>query len=178
MEEQFKKILEELSVTDDILEDTPARACRAYGELLDGYHRDPVDVANAFYQSDMDEMIILRNIPFESFCEHHMVPIIGKATVGYIPNGKIIGASKLARLVDCFAHRLQLQERFTMQIALALESVLESNGVAVYIIGEHFCISKRGVKKSGAEFVTRFFTGDFKKNFDLRREFLDSLNVF
>lgn len=178
MEEQFKKILEELNVTEDILEKTPARARRAYYELLGGYHSDPVEVTNAFYKSDMDEMVILRNIPFESFCEHHLVPIIGKASVGYIPNGVIIGASKLARLVDCFAHRLQLQERFTMQIAQVLENLLKCNGVAVYIVGEHFCISKRGVKKSGAEFVTRFFTGNFKKNFDLRKEFLDSLNAF
>lgn len=145
--------------------------------MLDGYNQTPENVANAFFPSEMNDIVILKNIQFESLCEHHMVPIIGKASIGYIPDGKIIGASKLARLVDCFAHRFQLQERFTMQIAESLNNVLKCKGVAVYVKAEHFCISKRGVKKSDTEFITRFFTGDFQKNYNLRKEFLDSVEI-
>lgn len=172
MKKHFLEILKELNVSDDIIAETPERAEKAYKEFFDGYEKNLSNIKNAFYDSNMDEMIILKNIRFESFCEHHIVPIIGTAAVGYIPNGKIIGASKLARIVDLFAHRLQLQERMTMEIANFLEETINCKGVAVYVRGTHFCISTRGVRKDGAKFVTKYFTGIIKENFELRREFL------
>lgn len=172
MKKHFLEILKELNVSDDIIAETPERAEKAYKEFFDGYEKSISNIKNAFYDSNMDEMIILKNIRFESFCEHHIVPIIGTAAVGYIPNGKIIGASKLARIVDLFAHRLQLQERMTMEIANFLEETINCKGVAVYVRGTHFCISTRGVRKDGAKFVTKYFTGIIKENFELRREFL------
>lgn len=173
--ELFSDFLTNLSDDEEILQNTPLRAEKAYSELLNGYAQIPEEVASKSFPSSMDEMIILKNITFESFCEHHIVPIIGTVSVGYIPNGRIIGASKLARLVDCFAHRLQLQEQLSIQIAETLDSLLNTLGTAVYVQGEHFCISKRGVKKNDARFITRYFTGQFKENYDLRREFLETI---
>ncbi|MDR3151518.1 MAG: GTP cyclohydrolase I FolE [Holosporaceae bacterium] len=157
---------------EDLLEKTPARVARSCAELLSGYEKDVNKIASTFYESSMDETIILKNILFESICEHHMLPMIGTAAIGYIPNGKIIGASKLASIVDCFAHRLQLQERLTMEVACAVEALLQPKGVAVHLRAEHFCILHRGVKKSGALFVTKYFIGEFKHNHNLRAEFL------
>lgn len=177
MKKHFLEILKELNVSDDIISETPARAEKAYKEFFDGYDKDTSNIKNAFYDSTMDEMVILKDIRFESFCEHHIVPIIGTAAVGYIPNGKIIGASKLARIIDLFAHRLQLQERMAIDVANFLEEILDCKGVAVYISGTHFCISKRGVKKDGAKFVTKYFTGIIKENFELRMEFLAEIHA-
>lgn len=157
---------------DDLLQKTPARVARSCAELFSGYEKDVAEIASTFYESSMDETIILKNILFESVCEHHLLPIVGSAAIGYIPNGKIIGASKLASIVDCFAHRLQLQERFAMEIASTVEDLLKPKGVAVHLCAEHFCISRRGVKKNGALFVTKYFTGEFKRNHNLRAEFL------
>lgn len=156
------------------LADTPRRVENAYNEFFDGYDENVDDIVNVFYESQMDDLIILKNIQFESHCEHHMVPIVGEVSIGYIPNGEIIGASKLARLVDCFAHRLQLQERLTIQIAETLQNIMNCKGVAVLINAEHFCISRRGIKKPGVKFVTRYFTGLLKSDTNLRKEFLDS----
>ncbi|MDR2268303.1 MAG: GTP cyclohydrolase I FolE [Holosporaceae bacterium] len=157
---------------DDLLQKTPARVARSCTELFSGYEKDVNKIASTFYESSIDETIILKNIPFESVCEHHLLPMVGTAAVGYIPNGKIIGASKLASIVDCFAHRLQLQERLVMEVANAVEDLLKPKGVAVYMCAEHFCISRRGVKKNGALFVTKYFTGEFKHNYNIRAEFL------
>jgi GTP cyclohydrolase I len=132
-------------------------------------------IASTFYDSEMNDVVILKNIPFESHCEHHLVPIIGTVGIGYIPDGKIIGASKLARIVDCFAHRLQIQERLTMEIATAIDRILKPKGVAVHIEADHFCISHRGVKKLGARFVTRYFIGNIKNDYNLRNEFLSEI---
>ncbi|GHU11550.1 hypothetical protein FACS189449_03230 [Alphaproteobacteria bacterium] len=154
------------------LQHTPARVARSYDEFFSGYAHNPEDEICALYGSEMNEMVVLKNIPFESNCEHHLLPMIGTVSVGYIPSGKIIGASKLARIVDCFAHRMQLQERFTMEVAGAVNSILRPNGVAVCVRAEHFCISHRGVKKHGTSFVTKYFVGEIKDNYDLRREFL------
>lgn len=172
----IKTILESVE-SDERLIDTPQRVENAMAEFFNGYDTDIRDILSVKYRSEMDDLIILKNIPFESHCEHHMVPIIGKANIGYIPDGFVIGASKLARLVDAFAHRLQLQERMTMQIAQALQTELKCKGVAVLIEGEHFCISHRGVKKHDVSFVTRYFAGCLKSNYELRREFLDSCKI-
>jgi GTP cyclohydrolase I len=175
-EQNFREILKNFDdLNDPRLKDTPRRAAKAYEELLDGYGQDPVGlVGNAIYSSSMDDIVMMKNISFESFCEHHMIAIAGYVTLGYIPNGAIIGASKLARIVDCFAHRFQLQERMTMEIADALQSVLNPKGVAVYMDGQHFCISRRGVRKQEASLVTRYFLGEFRQNPALRHEFLIS----
>ena len=170
--EHIKSIINEIEGDDERLYDTPKRVEAAYDEFFDGYAKRPEDVLNVVYQSEMDDLIVLKNIPFESHCEHHMVPIIGHVCVGYVPNGQIIGASKMARIVDIFAHRLQLQERFTMEIATTLYNSLGCKGVGVYVEGEHFCISRRGVKKQGVKFVTRYFTGCLKNDLQLRQEFL------
>lgn len=167
---KIKNILEELGVTNkEVLNNTPDRVASSYREFFSGYGTDIKKISKT-YKSDMSEMVILSGIPFESYCEHHLVPIIGKATIGYVPNGKIIEASKLARIVDCFAHRLQLQERMTMEIAYTVEKILTPKNVAVYISAEHFCISHRGVKKHGTKLITKYFLGDI--NQELRNEFL------
>ncbi|MDR2781718.1 MAG: GTP cyclohydrolase I FolE [Holosporaceae bacterium] len=170
IEANIRAIIEKIDPNNDGVEKTPERVARSYEEFFSGYNVDIYNIANTFYDSEMKDLIMLENIPFESNCEHHLVPIIGTASVGYIPNGKIIGASKLARIVDCFAHRLQLQERMTIEIGKALEAILNPAGVGVYIKAEHFCISHRGVKKHGSKFVTRYFSGALKDS--LRQEFL------
>lgn len=156
------------------LKGTPARVEEAYDELFAGYKKDVHEVLSVTYPSDMNDLVILKDIPFESHCEHHMVPIIGLAHIGYIPNGIIVGVSKLARLLDCFAHRLQLQERLTMEIASTIQKELNCLGVAVLISAEHFCVSHRGIKKHDVRFVTRYFTGCLKTDNSLRKEFLDT----
>lgn len=172
LEENIARILNTLEPGAERLEKTPKRVARSYQEFFAGYNTDIQKTIQTTYDSDMDDLVILRNIPFESHCEHHMLPIIGTATVGYIPNKKIIGVSKLARIVDCFANRLQLQERLTIEIAMAVNSILTPLGVAVYIDAEHFCMSHRGVKKQGARFITKYFLGNIKSNSELRAEFL------
>ncbi|GHU16016.1 hypothetical protein FACS189472_00140 [Alphaproteobacteria bacterium] len=172
IEEHIENIIRVIDPEAQDLQRTPVRVASSYDEFFSGYAHNPEDEINALYDSEMNEMVILKNIPFESNCEHHLLPIVGIVSVGYIPNGKIIGASKLARIVDCFAHRMQLQERFTMEVAGAVNSILNPRGVAVCVRAEHFCISHRGVKKHGASFVTKYFIGEIKDNYDLRREFL------
>lgn len=172
-EKDIENILKSIDSDFERLKKTPGRVARACEEFFSGYSKGAEEISkDALFDSDMDQIVILKHIPFESHCEHHLVPIVGEASVGYIPNKKILGASKLARIVDIFACRLQLQERLTMQIAEAINSVILPIGVAVYIEAEHFCISKRGVKKDGAKLVTKYFIGNIKNDHNLRSEFL------
>jgi len=144
--------------------DTPARVVRSYEEFFAGYKIDPVAVLErTFAETEgYDEIVLLKNIRLESYCEHHMVPIIGKAHVGYLPDGKVVGLSKIARVVDIFAHRLQTQEAMTAQIAGVIQDVLNPRGVAVMIEAEHMCMAMRGIRKQGSTTLTSTFTGIFK----------------
>lgn len=154
------------------LADTPARVVRSYEELFGGYLYDPADLlARTFEEVEAyDEIVLLKDVRFESFCEHHMLPIIGTAHVAYYPRGRVVGISKLARVIDAYAKRMQIQERLTAQIANAIDSVLEPLGVAVMIESEHHCMSTRGVHKHGVDMVTTRMLGCFKEP-ERRREF-------
>jgi GTP cyclohydrolase I len=153
---------------------TPARVARAYREFFSGYESDPMQIlATTFSEVDgYDEMVVLKDIRFESYCEHHMVPIIGRAHVAYLPEHRVVGISKLARLVDIYAKRLQIQEKMTVQIADALNTVLQPKGVAVILEAAHQCMSTRGVHKPGASLVTSRMLGAFRDDPSTRREFL------
>ena len=153
---------------------TPARVARAYREYFSGYESDPMQIlATTFSEVDgYDEMVVLKDIRFESYCEHHMVPIIGRAHVAYLPEHRVVGISKLARLVDVYAKRLQIQEKMTVQIADALNTVLQPKGVAVILEAAHQCMSTRGVHKPGASLVTSRMLGAFRDDPSTRREFL------
>ncbi|MDR0407209.1 MAG: GTP cyclohydrolase I FolE [Holosporales bacterium] len=176
IEKSIQDILDVLEPEAQRLQKTPHRVAQSYEEFFKGYTQSPEQiVGSALYDSPTEEMVLLCDIPFTSHCEHHMIPIIGFIHIGYIPDGKIIGASKLARFVDCFAYRLQLQERLTVEIATVLEQILVPKGVATYAIAEHFCISRRGVKKAGTKLITRHFSGMFRTDSSLRAEFLDSI---
>jgi GTP cyclohydrolase I len=158
------------------LERTPHRVAKSYGELLEGYDMDPEKVVNgALFDVEYDEMIVVKDIEFFSMCEHHMLPFVGKAHVAYIPGEKVIGLSKIPRIVEMFARRLQVQERLTTQIAGLIEEVLEPQGVAVVVEGSHMCSVMRGVKKEHAQMVTSTMLGCFKKNDKTRNEFLQHL---
>jgi GTP cyclohydrolase I len=155
--------------------DTPGRVTRAYRQWFRGYEEDPVAMLQRTFEEveGYDEMVVLRDIRFESFCEHHMAPIIGKAHVGYIPTDRVIGISKLARLVDAYGKRLQVQEKMTAQIANTLMDVLKPRGVAVVLEGEHHCMSTRGVHKHGVSMVTSTMLGGFREDHRTRKEFMD-----
>ncbi|MEH3124242.1 GTP cyclohydrolase I FolE [Agrobacterium cavarae] len=152
--------------TREGLLDTPKRVAKAYRELFSGYDLDAKDVLGTFFEEvgGYDDIILVRDIPFFSHCEHHMVPIIGKAHVAYLPNGRVLGLSKIARVVEIFGRRLQTQETMTAQIASAIETTLKPRGVAVMIDAEHMCMSMRGVQKQGSTTLTTSFTGEFKKD--------------
>ncbi|AWI74222.1 GTP cyclohydrolase I FolE [Parazoarcus communis] len=154
--------------------DTPSRVVRSYEEFFSGYAQDPAEIlSRTFSEVDgYDEMIVMTDIRFESHCEHHMVPIIGKAHVGYLPDRRVVGISKLARLVEIYAKRLQIQEKMTVQIADTLHSVLQPKGVAVVIEASHQCMTTRGVHKPGVGLVTSRMLGAFRKDASTRREFL------
>lgn len=154
--------------------DTPARVARSYGELLRGYREDPADHLDRQFEVDHDEMVIVRNIPFSSMCEHHMLPFIGRANVAYLPGpgGKVCGLSKLARVVDGYAKRLQVQERLVGQIADAIVDRLSAAGVLVVIEAEHLCMSMRGVQKPGSMTTTSAVRGLLKENAVTRAEAL------
>lgn len=156
------------------LVETPDRVLRSYKEFFGGYEADPAAIlAKTFEETDgYDEMVMLRNIRFVSHCEHHMVPITGEATVAYLPRHRVVGVSKIARIVDLYARRLQIQERFTAQIAETLDSVLDPLGVAVVVRAQHQCMTTRGVNKPDASMVTTRMLGVFKDDRDLRREFM------
>ncbi|MFT4715028.1 MAG: GTP cyclohydrolase I [Paracoccaceae bacterium] len=155
--------------------DTPGRVTRAYGDWFRGYDEDPAAMLQRTFEevAGYDEMVVLRDIRWESYCEHHMAPIIGVAHVGYIPTERVVGISKLARVVDAFAKRLQVQEKMNAQIANTLFDVLKPHGVAVVLEGEHHCMSTRGVHKPGVSMVTTTMLGEFKRDKALRREFMD-----
>ncbi len=155
--------------------DTPKRVTKAYLEWFRGYDEDPVEMLQRTFGEveGYDEMVVLRDIRYESYCEHHMAPIIGVAHVGYIPTERVVGISKLARVVDAFAKRLQVQEKMNAQIAQSLFDVLQPKGVAVVLEGEHHCMSTRGVHKPGVSMVTSTMLGDFRTDRELRKEFLD-----
>jgi GTP cyclohydrolase I len=156
---------------------TPDRVSRMYRELLAGYETDPTKLVNgALFQAEYDEMIIVRDIEFSSLCEHHMLPFIGQAHVAYLPNEKIIGLSKIPRIVDMFARRLQVQERLTRQVADFMNETVHPQGVAVVVEALHMCASIRGVKKSRARMVTSAMIGSFKNNPKTRAEFLDHIH--
>lgn len=156
------------------LKETPSRVARAFSEFFRGYAEDPEAILQKTFEEieGYDEMIVLRGIRFESHCEHHMAPIIGRAWVAYIPRGRVVGISKLARVVDAFAKRLQIQEKMTAQIANAIQTVLDPEGVAVVIKAEHFCMTTRGVHKPGTDMVTSRMLGVFRDNAITRQEFL------
>lgn len=157
--------------------DTPSRVASAYEEFFAGYSEDPTTLLErTFAETDgYDEVIALRDIDFQSHCEHHMVPIIGKAHVGYFPQRRVVGISKLARVVEVYAKRLQIQEKMTSQIANVIQDVLQPRGVAVVIEAEHQCMSARGVKKAGVSLVTSRMLGVFRDNAETRREFLSMI---
>jgi GTP cyclohydrolase I len=160
--------------TRDGLAETPSRVARAFEEFFAGYAQDPAEILQKTFEeiAGYDEMITLRGIPFESHCEHHMAPIIGQVWVAYIPNGRVVGISKLARVVDVFAKRLQIQEKMTAQIANVIHEVLKPQGVAVVIKATHHCMSTRGIHKSGTDLVTSRMLGCFRENAITRQEFL------
>ena len=153
---------------------TPSRVVRAYEEYYAGYHDDPVEVlASTFEETEgYDEMVVLRDITFESHCEHHMAPIIGRAHVAYLPKLRVVGISKLARVVEAFARRLQIQEKLTAQIADTINDVLLPNGVAVVIEAAHHCMTTRGIHRPGTVMVTSRMLGGFRSDPKTRREFL------
>ena len=156
---------------------TPERVARMYRELLAGYEVDPVRLINdALFEITYDEMVIVRDIEFYSLCEHHLLPFIGRAHVAYIPNGKVLGLSKIPRVVEMYARRLQVQERMTRQIADFLRDLLAPQGVAVTIEAMHLCSMMRGVKKHEARMTTSAMHGAFRANLATRQEFLDSIS--
>lgn len=153
---------------------TPDRIARMYDEILAGYHVDPVALVNdALFDVKYDEMIVVKDIEFFSMCEHHMLPFYGKAHVAYIPSNKVIGLSKIPRIVEMFARRLQVQERMTQEIAELIDEVLEPQGVGVIVEGAHMCSMMRGVRKENARMVTAAMLGSFKKSEKTRNEFLE-----
>jgi GTP cyclohydrolase I len=159
--------------------DTPKRVAKAYKDWFSGYEEDPVQYLRRTFEEveGYDEMIVLRDIQFESHCEHHMAPIIGKAHVGYLPNNKVVGISKLARVVDTFARRFQVQEKMTAQIARCIQDVLKPKGCAVIISASHQCMTTRGVHKSGVSMVTSQMLGTFRKDARTRAEFLQIVGI-
>lgn len=154
------------------LKETPNRVVRALTEMTKGYREDPKAILSKTFEVDCDEIIVLKKIPFTSMCEHHLLPFSGEVDIGYLP-GRVVGLSKLARLVDCYAQRLQMQERMTRQIAKALDEHLGAKGVAVVCRAAHSCMGCRGVKKPGAKMVTSVMLGFFRDNAPARQEFLE-----
>lgn len=157
------------------LRETPARVARMYAELLGGLHKDPGKHLDVVFSERYDEMVVLRDIPFNSLCEHHLLPFIGHAHVAYLPRGRVAGVSKLARIVDTFAHRPQVQERLTSQIADVLMEKLDAKGAGVIIEANHTCMTIRGVHKPGSMMVTSAMRGLFKSNLATRTEAINLL---
>ena len=158
----------------DGLTETPSRVARAFEEFFSGYAQDPVQILQKTFEEieGYDEMIALRAVGFESHCEHHMAPIVGQAWVAYVPNGRVVGISKLARVVEVYAKRLQIQEKLTAQIANPINDMLKPQGVGVIIKASHHCMTTRGVHKQGADLVTSRMLGCFRDNPATRHEFL------
>lgn len=159
------------------LQRTPDRVARMYAELLDGYRQDPIALLNdALFEVNYDAMVVVRDIEFYSLCEHHLLPFLGRAHVAYIPRGRVVGLSKVPRIVDMFARRLQVQERMTRQIADFLQELLQPLGVAVVVEGLHLCATMRGVKKHDARMTTSTMLGAFRNNIATREEFLANIS--
>jgi len=182
MKDKITKLFEELiiffgeDVTREGLKHTPERAAKAFRFLTQGYDLDIHKVVNgALFSSDNNEMVVVKNVELFSLCEHHLLPIMGKCHIGYIPNGKILGLSKIARIVDVYARRLQVQENLTKQIAEGIMEVTGATGVGVIIEAEHLCIMARGVEKQHAEVNTSAMLGSFKKDIVIRNEFLERI---
>ena len=156
------------------LKGTPDRVVRSYEEFFAGYGQDPEEILTRTFEevAGYDDMVVLRGIRFESFCEHHMVPIIGVAHIGYLPNNRVVGISKLARVLEVFSKRLQIQEKMTAEIAVTIDRVLKPQGVAVVLEGEHQCMTTRGVHRPGVNMVTSQMMGVFRDNEATRKEFL------
>jgi GTP cyclohydrolase I len=175
-ENDWRRLLSSLGEDPDRpgLHETPARVAKAWKHWTSGYGQDPVEILKAFEDGaeEYNELIVVRNIPVYSHCEHHLAPFFGKATVGYLPNGKIVGLSKLTRLVDVFSKRLQVQERLTVQIANTLMEVLEPKAVGVVIKCRHMCMESRGIRTPGEETITSAMLGELQPNLALRTEFL------
>ena len=179
MKDLYEKILQGLG--EDIhregLRDTPARAAEAMQYLTKGYQDSLDDIINgALFDSEMSEMVIVKDIELYSMCEHHLLPFLGKCHVGYLPNGKVLGISKIARIMDCFARRLQIQERLTSEIATCIESITGARGVAVVIEAQHLCMMMRGVEKQNSVMTTSVMLGDMRTNPSSRMEFLNLIH--
>ncbi len=180
LEDLFTKILENLGEDPSRqgLVKTPLRAAKAMEFLTSGYHQDIDEILNgAIFDEDYDEMVIVREIEFYSLCEHHILPFWGKCHVGYLPRNRIIGLSKIPRIVDMFSRRLQVQERLTREIAEALETALEPRGVAVVMEGQHLCMMARGVEKQAPKMATNVMRGAFREDSATRAEFLRCVQI-
>ena len=176
MKEIYKSLLKHVGENTERegLRDTPARAAKAMEYLTSGYHQSVDDVINgALFESDMDEMVIVKDIELYSLCEHHLLPFIGKCHVAYIPNGKVLGLSKIARVVDVFAKRLQIQEQLTKQIAEAILTSTGAKGVGVIVEAKHLCMMMRGVEKQNSTMLTSIMLGLFRQDARTRSEFLE-----
>jgi GTP cyclohydrolase I len=179
MEKAYATIIEQVGedLNRDGLLDTPARAAKAMAYLTKGYKQNLEEVVNnALFESDNSEMVLIKDIELYSLCEHHMLPFIGKAHVAYIPDGKVLGLSKIARIVDMYARRLQIQENMTQQIAEAIMSVTGAKGVGVVIEAKHMCMMMRGVEKQNGSMKTSMMLGTFRSKPETRAEFLSLLN--
>ena len=179
MEQHFAKIIEAIGedLTREGLVDTPKRAAKAFKFLNNGYSKTLDEVLNdAIFTSDTEDMVIVKDIELYSLCEHHLLPFIGKCHVGYLPNGKVLGLSKVARVVDMYARRLQIQEQLTRQIADAIEQAVGARGVAVVIEAKHLCMMMRGVEKQNSVMTTSAMKGIFRESISTRTEFLNLIN--
>ncbi len=179
METYFKEIINNIGedITREGLRDTPKRAAEALRFLTAGYKQNLAEIVNdAIFDSDMDEMVLVKNIELYSLCEHHLLPFIGKCHIAYLPKGKIIGLSKIARIVDLFARRLQVQEKLTQQIAQSILEATQAQGVGVIIEAQHLCMMMRGVAKQNSIMTTSMMLGTFRKNSATRAEFLNLVN--
>ena len=179
MEELFSKIITEIGedVTREGLIDTPKRAAKAFQFLNNGYDKTLEEVLNgAIFEADTEDMVIVKDIELYSLCEHHLLPFLGKCHIAYIPDGKVVGLSKLARIVDMYARRLQIQEKLTKQIADAVEMSIGAKGVAVVVEAKHLCMMMRGVEKQNSVMTTSVMTGIFREDRSTRMEFLNLIN--
>lgn len=178
MEETFRQLIEQIGEdpSREGLKDTPKRAAKAYAYLTQGYQQNLSDIVNgALFESKISEVVIVRDIELYSLCEHHLLPFIGKCHVGYLPNGKVLGLSKVARIVDHFARRLQIQENLTQEIAEAILELTQAKGVGVVIEAKHLCMMMRGVEKQSSVMATSVMLGAFRENPATRSEFLSLL---
>lgn len=180
MEKLYKEIISEIGedVNRQGLVDTPKRAAKAMSFLTSGYQQSLDDIVNgAIFDSDANDMVIVKNIELYSMCEHHLLPFIGKCHVAYLPAGKVLGLSKVARIVDMFARRLQIQEQLTTQIAASILAVTGAKGVAVVVEAKHLCMMMRGVEKQNSQMTTSSMLGQFRTNAETRAEFLSLLKM-